>query len=47
MLKNLIISFMMQEIKFEPTVMCESVDKWITFRASQVLLSLCLCKGLS
>jgi ubiquitin carboxyl-terminal hydrolase 7 len=26
----------MQEIKFEPNVMCEPVDKKFTFKASQV-----------
>jgi hypothetical protein len=26
----------MQEIKFEPNVMCEHIDKKATFRASQV-----------
>jgi hypothetical protein len=25
-----------QEIKFEPNVMCEPIDKKVTFRASQV-----------
>lgn len=28
----------LQEIKFEPTVMCEHVDKKLSFRASQVYL---------
>lgn len=28
--------FSVQEIKFEPTVMCEPIDKKYTFRASQV-----------
>jgi hypothetical protein len=27
---------MLQEIKFEPNVMCEHIDKKLTFRSSQV-----------
>ena len=30
------VQFLMQEIKFEPKVMCEHIDKKLTFRASQV-----------
>jgi len=28
--------FYLQEIKFEPNVMCEPIDKKVTFRTSQV-----------
>ncbi|XP_076911421.1 ubiquitin C-terminal hydrolase 12-like isoform X1 [Bidens hawaiensis] len=33
---NLTHPFLIQEIKFEPNVMCEHVDKKLTFRASQL-----------
>lgn len=29
-------AYIMQEIKFEPNVMCEVIDKKLTFRSSQV-----------
>jgi hypothetical protein len=33
---SLTILFNFQEIKFEPNIMCERIDKKTTFRASQV-----------
>lgn len=35
-LVSLTILFDIQEIKFEPNIMCEHIDKKATFRASQV-----------
>lgn len=31
-------TLVIQEIKFEPNVMCEHIDKKVTFRASQVCI---------
>jgi hypothetical protein len=33
-----IVSVAVQEIKFEPNVMCEHIDKKATFKASQVTI---------
>jgi hypothetical protein len=34
-----IVSAAVQEIKFEPNVMCEHIDKKATFKASQVTIA--------
>lgn len=36
LVKELTVLIVVQEIKFEPSVMCEPIDKKLTFRASQV-----------
>lgn len=35
-----LISSVFQEIKFDPTVMCENIDKRLLFRSSQVRICL-------